>query len=515
MAKYKPYSYSQGAFIPVHFDHQIQPGTFEFTLNHIIENELDLSIFDSRFSNDETGAPAYAPKLLLKVILFAYSRGITSSRKIARACEENVVFMALSANTRPHFTTIADFISSLNKETAHLFRDVLLVCDEMGLIGREMFAIDGCKLPSNASKEWSGTKADFEKKAVKMEQAVERIISRHQISDASGTELEMKKRDEKYVHTLKKHIKKIRNWLDDNDDKPGKSGKPIKSNITDNDSAKMKTSKGVIQGYNGVATADSKRQVVVHAEAFGQGPEHDLLIPMVEGTKENFSAIGVPEVFADTRLTADSGFHTERNMEMLADRQIDGYVADNQFRKRDPRFTDSGRYKERHRKERAAFEGRRGLFKVDDFTFPGDLSHCICPAGKRLYRSGSNVSIRNHLATKFKGPKSACVPCKLRSQCLRKPGITEVRQVAYFLGRSEKGKNTFTEKMKRKIDSAVGRFVYSKRLGTVEPVFANICNSIGLKQFSLRGKVKVNTQWLMFCMVHNLKKIHQFGPGVA
>jgi hypothetical protein len=69
--------------------------------------------------------------------------------------------------------------------------------------------------------------------------------------------------------------------------------------------------------------------------------------------------------------------------------------------------------------------------------------------------------------------------------------------------------------MKRKIDSAVGRFVYSKRLGTVEPVFANICNSIGLKQFSLRGKVKVNTQWLMFCMVHNLKKIHQFGPGVA
>lgn len=458
MAKYKPYSYSQGAFIPVHFDHQIQPGTFEFTLNHIIENELDLSIFDSRFSNDETGAPAYAPKLLLKVVLFAYSRGITSSRKIARACEENVVFMALSANTRPHFTTIADFISSLNKETTHLFRDVLLICDEMGLIGKEMFAIDGCKLPSNASKEWSGTKADFEKKAVKMEQAVERIISRHQISDASGTEREMKNRDEKYVHTLKKHIKKIRNWLDDNDDKPGKSGKPIKSNIPDNDSAKMKTSKGVIQGYNGVAAADSKRQVVVHAEAFGQGPEHDLLKPMIEGTEENFSAIGVPEVFADTRLTADSGFHTERNMEMLADRQIDGYVADNQFRKRDPRFTDSGRYK--------------------------DLSHCTCPAGKRLYRSGSNVAVRNHLATKFKGPKSACVPCKLRSQCLRKPETTEVRQVAYFLGRSEKGKNTFVEKMKRKIDSAVGRFVYSKRLGTVEPVFANICNSIGLKQFS-------------------------------
>jgi len=200
---------------------------------------------------------------------------------------------------------------------------------------------------------------------------------------------------------------------------------------------------------------------------------------------------------------------------MLAEKEIDGYVADNQLRKRDPRFTDSGRFKERHRKERVAFEGRRGLFKVDDFTFPEDLSHCICPAGKRLYRSGKNVTIRNHLATKFKGPKSACVPCKLRSQCLRTPEKTEFRQVAYFLGRSEKGKNTFTEKMKRKIDSEVGRFIYCKRLGTVEPVFANICSSIGLKRFSLRGKIKVNTQWLMFCMVHNLKKIHRFGLGYA
>ena len=254
MAKYKPYSYAQGQFIPVYFDKQIQPHTFEYTLNHFIDNELDLSIFDSRFNNDETGAPAYDPKLLLKIILFAYSRGITSSRKIAQACEENVVFMALSANTRPHFTTIADFTSSLDKETVHLFRDILLVCDEMGLIGKEMFAIDGVKLPSNASKEWSGTKADFEKKAAKMEHAVQRIISRHQISDSSGTEREVKKRDEQYVQTLKKHIKKIRDWLDDNDDKPGKTGTPKKSNITDNDSAKMKSSKGVIQGYDGVAT---------------------------------------------------------------------------------------------------------------------------------------------------------------------------------------------------------------------------------------------------------------------
>ena len=101
MAKYKPYSYAQGAFIPVHFKDQILSGTFEHTLNHLIDNELNLTVFDNRFNNDETGAPAYDPKILLKIILFAYSRGITSSRKIAQCCEENIIFMALSANTRP------------------------------------------------------------------------------------------------------------------------------------------------------------------------------------------------------------------------------------------------------------------------------------------------------------------------------------------------------------------------------------------------------------------------------
>jgi len=515
MAKYKAYSYSQGAFIPVHFKHQIQAGTFEYTLSRLIDSELDLSIFDSRFNNDEDGAPAYDPKLLLKIVLFAYSRGITSSRKIARACEENVVFMALSANTRPHFTTIANFVSSLEQEVVHLFRDVLLVCDEMGLIGREMFAIDGCKLPSNASKEWSGTKADFEKKASKMETAIERIVQRHQIADHSGTELELKKRDDKYIEKLRRHIKKIRDWTDKNDDKPGKTGKPRKSNITDNESAKMKTSKGVIQGYDGVASVDSKYQIVVHAEAFGEAQEHDLLKPMVEGTEDNFKALGELEVFKDSKLTADSGFHNEENMKMLAEKEIDGYVADNRFRKRDPRFLDAERYGERHRQERAAFEGRSGLFKPRDFTFADDLSYAICPAGKRLYRSGSNIEDKNHLSTRFKGPKSACVPCHLRRQCLRTPAITEIRQVAFFHGRSAKGKATFTEKMKHKIDSALGRSIYSQRLGTVEPVFAHICHVLGLNRFSFRGKSKVNSQWLMFCLTHNLKKIHQFGPAYA
>ena len=515
MAKYKPYSYAQGKFISVFFDKQILPGTFEYTLHHLIDSELDLSIFNDRFKNDETGAPAYDPKILLKIILFAYSRGIVSSRKIAQACRENVLFMALSADTQPHFTTIADFISTMDKEIVKLFLEVLLVCDAEGLIGREMFAIDGCKLPSNASKEWSNTRAGFKKKAIKVEEAIGRMLVKHRSNDHDQTDKEIVDKEKQYMQSLGKQAKKIREWLSDNDDKMGKGGKPIQSNITDNESAKIKTSKGIIQGYDGVTTVDGKHQVIVHAEAFGQAQEHDLLKPMVDGTRANFKTMGDDDVFQNTKLSADAGFHTEKNMEMLFTDEIDAYVADNRFRKRDPRFADYERYKERTRKERAQYEGRSGLFKPGDFTFPEDLSHCICPAGKRLYRSGVKANTRGFLSARFRGPKSTCLPCKLRKQCLQKPYKTECRQVAFFYGKTEKKQKSFTERMKQKIDSTAGRAIYSMRLAIGEPPFAHICSAIGLDKFTLRTKRKVDTQWKLFCIVHNMKKIQRYGVSFA
>jgi transposase len=505
VARYKSYSYVQGKFIPVHFEKQIIPGTFEYSLNHLVDHELDLSIFDERYRNEETGATAYDPKILLKIILFAYSRGITSSRRIAQACEENIIFMALSCDTKPHFTTIADFVSTMDKEITILFREVLLVCDDLRLIGKEMFAIDGCKLPSNASKEWSGTKADFEKKAAKMEKAIENILKKHQEEDLSKTESKEKETEEKFAQTLSKRITKIREWLKDNDDKPGKTGKPKKSNITDNESAKMKTHRGVIQGYDGVAVTDGKHQVIVQAEAFGEAQEHDLLEPMVEGVRKTFQDIGEEDIFAKAKLLADSGYHTEKNMEMLTREGIDAYVADNRFRKRDPRFADYEKYKDDARKDWA--KGKPRLFRTEDFTFGKNMEHCICPAGRRLYRSGFNAKVY-----RFKGTQTTCVSCTLREKCIRHPEKTVIRQVAYFTGKTGDGP-TFTDKMKRKIDSTIGRVIYGMRLAISEPPFSHITSALKLDRFTLRGKTKVNTQWNLFCIVHNITKIHRYGAG--
>src|SRR3989344_1867288 len=188
MARYKDYSYDQQKLLPVRYSEQILPGTFEYTLGYVIDHEIDLSVFDARYRNDEGGAPAYDPRILLKIILFAYSRGVVSSRRIESLCRENVVMMALSADTQPHWTTISELISSSHEEVVMLFREVLTYCDALGLIGKELFAIDGLKLPSNAAKEWSGTRADLKKKQRKLEQTVRTMLAAHRARDAAETD---------------------------------------------------------------------------------------------------------------------------------------------------------------------------------------------------------------------------------------------------------------------------------------------------------------------------------------
>src|SRR5262244_2896972 len=148
-----------------------------------------------------------------------------------------------------------------------------------------------------------------------MEQAVRFLIEKHLEVDARAEGDAVMEREQKQIETLREKVKKLKSWLKENEEKIGRSGKPRKSNLTDNESAKMKSSHGVIQGYDGVAVVDAKHQVVVHAEAFGEPQEHDLLKPMVEGTGENFKAIGDNnDIFENIELTADAGFHTENNM---------------------------------------------------------------------------------------------------------------------------------------------------------------------------------------------------------
>lgn len=152
MPNFKKYSYDQTAMVVIDFTEQLRPGTFEFTLHHLIDSRIDLSAFYQQYNNDAGGRAAYDPAILLKIILFAYFKGVRSSREMQWECEHNIIFKALSCDSVPHFTRIANFISRYPDAIESVFEQVLLVCDQEGLLGNELFAIDGCKMPSNVLK---------------------------------------------------------------------------------------------------------------------------------------------------------------------------------------------------------------------------------------------------------------------------------------------------------------------------------------------------------------------------
>jgi len=503
MARYKPVDTSP-RFLAVDLKRQLLPGGFEFAVDWLVDHKLDLSGFDARYKNDQAGASAYPPGMLLKVILVAYSQGIVSSRDIESACRHHITFIALSGDNAPHFTTIAAFVSGLGEEVAKLFARVLHLCDQQGLIGRAMFAIDGVKLPSNASKRKSGTRADFIRQEEKLKAAAQAMMARHRENDGKAQEPTLAQKEALHLERLEADAEKLHKWLDTHpEDRKGSRGSVRLSNRTDNESAKMATDKGVIQGYCGVAAVDDKHQIIIEAQAHGTGSEHALLIPIVEAI--------APLATDQTLLTADAGYHSKANVTFLAERGIPALLADNGMRGRDERFKERHRHKARRRP--LHHKGKTRLarhYRPQDFTYDPERGSCICPAGKALYQNGANCNHNGYIAVKFQGTRRDCEPCAQRDHCLRTPEKTKTRQVCFFRGNTNP-QDSYVERMKRAVDSPEGKALYGRRFATVEPVFGNIRHNKGLDRFTLRGKKKVDGQWKLFCLVHNIEKLVRYG----
>ena len=504
MAKYKPYDYSQNVLIPVSLEEQLMPGTLEFAIHTLVETRMDTSIFDDNYNNDETGRWAYDPKVLLKIVLLGYSRGLLSSRRIERACRENVTFMALSCGQYPDHSTIAAFVSSMKDEILPLYRDVLLVCEEEKLLGGTFFALDGCRLSSNASKESSGTISDFERKKAKIEEKVEGLLKEQVEADKKDDEGGKGERSsgisnrKKQVERLQRKADRIEGFLKDNDPKIGKQGREIQSNITDNESCKMMSSHGIIQGYNGQALVDDKHQVIVHAEVFGEAQDHHLIPPMLDGAKENLEAIGQSEDYFEGKiLTADSNYHDPTNLKKCDEEQLDAYIPDKRFRKRDPRF-QSEKDQRRRTVERFTLKDFQHNEKTDDY---------LCPNGRVLRLNAKKVVIDGVIYRRYVADKEGCKGCEMKVKCIRRKNAKR-RIINVPVGHVP---GNLSKAMAEKVDSEKGRRIYPQRLAIVEPVFANIGTHKGMDRLTLRGKIKVNIQWLLYCMIHNIGKTVAYG----
>lgn len=522
MPKFIDYNYDQAAMVVINYKDQLQPGTFEHAVHYLIDEKLDLSIFYPNYQNDDGGRPAYDPAILLKIILFAYSKGITSSREIQWCCETNILFKALSCDSVPHFSTIAAFVSEHAKEIEELFEQILLICSQQGLLGKELFAIDGCKMSSDAAKEWSGTFRELEEKRDKIKRQINYRIDEHRRQDKNESRDEAHiQRNQQAIETLNTAFDKIDQFLKSARPRmgQGKIQKEVKSNITDNESAKMTTSKGTIQGYNGVAVVDKKHQVIVDAQAFGEGQEHHTLQPVLEKTKARFRKLSISDdIYKEgVIVTADTGYANEANMEYLYKNNIDAYIPDNQFRRRDPKFDNQkDKYGKRHQQKKK----RKGpsVIPADEFSFDPIELTCKCPAGELISFRGTREDRNGNHKAFFEGRLLQCRQCTLKQACMENPSSANHRkgngrQVSFIL--ENRRKPNYTDWMKHRVDSTKGKHIYSHRMSVVEPVFANIGTNKRLNRFSLRSKKKVQGQWQLYCMVHNIEKLVNYGKLAA
>jgi hypothetical protein len=261
-----------------------------------------------------------------------------------------------------------------------------------------------------------------------------------------------------------------------------------------------------------VAINDDKHQIILQAQTWGAVGEQQTLQPAVEQLQQQLAKLDVVKpnnttLAKPTAFTADSGFNSEENLDFMSTTGFDTYIADNQFRKRNPLFKDSETYhteKEKRRLKRS--KGKPRKFTSPDFHYDKDTQTCHCPAGNIMWRSGTNLISNHKQYTRFIGYLKDCQACPLQAQCMRKAPTDRGRQVQFINDESRKELN-YGDKMKIKIDSPVGRRQYGKRLGCIERVFGNITTNKGMNKFTLRGQSKVNAQWQLYCLVHNIEKL--------
>jgi Transposase DDE domain len=263
----------------------------------------------------------------------------------------------------------------------------------------------------------------------------------------------------------------------------------------------MQTAHGVIQGDNGQALVDAKHQVIVHAEAFGNGQDYGHVAPMVAGAKANLQAIGLPEAYVEgTILSADSNYHSEANLQQCAQATLDAYIPDPHFRQRDPRFATQERHKLPTEEK----------FTLADFTSDNVQDCYTCPQGHVLKLDARGHQIGNHIYRRYEASEADCMACPRRAKCLQ-TAEPRRKHLAVWV---ENAKGTLSQQMIAKSDTPEARKIYGLRLAIVEPVFANIRSQKRLDRFTLRGKTKVNIQWMLYCMVHNIEKIVNYGLAV-
>jgi transposase len=335
MAKtFRPWDPDQRFLIPPAVQEFVPADHVSHFVRDLVRDSLDLSEIFATYS-EERGFPPYHPTMMTALLLYAYSQGVYSSRRIAQACEQRLDFMAVTAMARPDFRTVSEFRRRHLKALAGLFQQVLKLCAEAGLVKLGHVALDSTKIRANASKHKAMSYGRMKKEEAKLRAEVESWLKRAESADASedrqfGAE---KRGDElpEWVTDKQKRIAKIAEAKaaleaeargdDDGDEPPKAPREKDQRNFTDPESRIMKTGgRNFEQSYNCQAAVDAKSHVIVAQMLTNNAADAMHFEPMVAQIKSNTGRQA-------RELSADAGYISEGNVREAARRHIRAYIA--------------------------------------------------------------------------------------------------------------------------------------------------------------------------------------------
>jgi len=355
MSRYREWAIDQPLLLPPSVTEFVPPDHLCLFVRELARGVLDLSEIERTYSRDPRGYAPYHPAMLVALLLYAYTQGIYSSRRIAKACEERVDFMALTAMQRPDFRTISDFRKRHLAALSGLFVQVLALCRDAGIVKLGHVALDGTKVSANASKHRAMSYKRMKELEPKLAAEVAQWLERSQQTDAAEDEEHGPdgRGDELPPHALSK-IRKLQQMQEsmarleqeaqaeaervaaERAEKEASRGKRLtgaapksldgeppdkaQSNFSDPDSRILRRGNTYVQGYNAQAAVDARSQVIV-AQSLGneQNDTHEL-VPIMEQIEEHLGAL--PD-----ELSADCNYCSESNLAALAERGVRGYIA--------------------------------------------------------------------------------------------------------------------------------------------------------------------------------------------
>ncbi|MFQ5939642.1 MAG: IS1182 family transposase [Alphaproteobacteria bacterium] len=348
--KFRPWQVDDVLLLPPSVTDFVPAGHFSHFVRDLVREQLDLSAITGAYREDR-GYPAYDPHMMTALLLYAYCRGVYSSRRVARGCEERLDFMAVTAMNRPDFRTISDFRKRHLAALSGLFVQVLRLCQEAGLVKLGHVALDGTKIKANASKHKAMSYGRMNKAEAELSREVADWLAAADAVDAEeDARFGADRRGDEMPDWLAdkaKRLEKIRqakaaleaearaeaaakeaSEAPPSKKRPGRKPKTppgvpkdsAQRNFTDPDSRIMKAGDGFIQGYNAQAAVDSGHQVIVACALANTANDQNQLAPMAEAIAANTGR-------APREFSADAGYCSEANLEALEEWRTNAYVA--------------------------------------------------------------------------------------------------------------------------------------------------------------------------------------------